>query len=101
MVRIEQEGTSICAYIYGEIDHHTARTIREAIDSQVELRLPKTLILDFADVSFMDSSGIGLVMGRFKLMTSIGGEVKISNTTASIGRVMRLAGLERLAKIEE
>ncbi len=101
MVRIEQDGTSLSAYIYGEIDHHTARTIREAIDSKVELKLPKTLILDFADVSFMDSSGIGLVMGRFKLMSSIGGEVKIANTTASIGRVMRLAGLERLAKIED
>ncbi|MEG0691645.1 MAG: anti-sigma factor antagonist [Oscillospiraceae bacterium] len=101
MVRMKQNGTSLTAYLYGEIDHHTARIIRESIDSQVELKLPKTLILDFLDVSFMDSSGIGLVMGRFKLMSAIGGELKISNTSTSIGRVMRLAGLERLATIEE
>ena len=101
MVKMEEQGTSLIAHLYGEIDHHTARIIREVIDSTVELKLPKTLMLDFLDVSFMDSSGIGLVMGRFKLMSAIGGEVKISNTSISIGRVMKLAGLERLASIEE
>lgn len=101
MVKIEQEGTSLIAYIYGEIDHHTARTIREAIDGQVELKMPEILVLDFTDVSFMDSSGIGLAMGRYKIMSSIGGELKIRNTSDSIGRVMKLAGIERLVKIEE
>lgn len=101
MVRIEKDRSGITAYIYGEIDHHTARTIRQAIDSQVELMQPRYLVLDFSDVSFMDSSGIGLVMGRYKLMNAIGGELSIANTSPSIGRVMRLAGLERLTKIEE
>lgn len=101
MVKIEHDGTSMTAFIYGEIDHHTARIIRESIDSQAELGRPKELILNFLDVSFMDSSGIGLVMGRYKLMTALGGELKIINTSSSIRRMMRLAGLERIAKFEE
>ena len=57
------------------------------------------LVLDFKNVSFMDSSGIGLVMGRYKTVSEIGGELAIINTSPGIGKVMRLAGMERLAKI--
>ena len=85
------------AYLSGEIDHHGAKGLREEIDSAVEGALPKLLILDFTDVTFMDSSGIGLVMGRYKLMQSIGGEVRVSNPSPHIKKVMRLAGLDRLA----
>ena len=89
------------AYIMGEIDHHSAKEIREEIDANIESLLPELLLLDFKDVTFMDSSGIGLVMGRYKLMRTIGGEVKVTNVSAHIKKVMRLAGLDKLAVIEK
>ena len=88
------------AILDGEIDHHTAKKIRENIDSQIENSTCKTLVIDFSDVSFMDSSGIGLIMGRYKLMKQRQGEVKIKNPSPNTLRVLKLAGMDRLTKIE-
>ena len=70
-VTIESSGSVVIAYLIGEIDHHTAGEVREKIDDTLMFVKPKTLILDFKNVSFMDSSGIGLVMGRYRLLQSI------------------------------
>ena len=67
MVKLEEKENGLTAYLSGDIDHHTAGEIRELIDSKAEQVRPQTLNLDFKDVTFMDSSGIGLVMGRYKL----------------------------------
>ena len=60
----------------------------------------KTLVLDFSLVTFMDSSGIGLVMGRFRLMQENGGELVLQNLPAPLRKVMKLAGLDKLAKFQ-
>ena len=65
----------VTACLIGEIDHHGAGHLREAIDEMVKRIHPDTLILDFRDVTFMDSSGIGLVMGRYRLVREWGGTV--------------------------
>lgn len=67
-VTIESSGNLMIAYLTGELDHHSAADIRDKIDTAVSCKQPTHLILDFKNVSFMDSSGIGLVMGRFRLM---------------------------------
>lgn len=99
-IRIEPGDEIVTVYIIGDIDHHTAKEMREEIDATVERLKPRILFLDFKDVTFMDSSGIGLVMGRYRLMQLIGGEVKLSNVSSHLQRVMKLAGLDRLAVIE-
>lgn len=96
MVRLETENEKIIAHISGDIDHHSAKSIREKIDSDIQIYEPKLLILDFKDVDFMDSSGIGLVMGRYKMLRGIKGEVAISNCPTHIKKVMKLAGIEKL-----
>lgn len=101
MVKLQNETDKLTAVIYGEIDHHTARGLREEIDANLQRSLPKKLVLDFRDVTFMDSSGIGLIMGRYKLIKSMGGEVVVQNASSQIVRVMKLAGLDRLADIRE
>ena len=63
-VKITVSGEVVTAFLDGEIDHHTASVIRNEIDAAVEKNMPTLLVLDFRDVSFMDSSGIGLVLGR-------------------------------------
>lgn len=100
MVRLENETDRLTVYLYGEIDHHTARAVREEVDANLQRSLPKQLVLDFRDVTFMDSSGVGLIMGRYKLVKSMGGEIVIRNAREQIAKLMRLAGLDKLAEIE-
>ena len=100
-VKLDLKGEVLTAYLEGEIDHHSARKIRSEIDLAVEKYMPTMLVLDFFDVTFMDSSGIGLVMGRYKLLKKSKAELYISNTPSSIYKVMKLAGIERLAKIDK
>ena len=99
-VSIYSTEESVTAYLSGEIDHHSARSIRAEIDDTVNRARPASLILDFRDVGFMDSSGIGLVMGRYALMQELGGELQVVNLSGHIKKVMKLAGLDRLAVIE-
>ena len=99
-VEIETNKNAMVAYLQGEIDHHNASKIRYLLDTKIEKKHPKLLILDFTKISFMDSSGIGLVMGRYKLMKYIGGNLKIINPSPKIKKIMSLAGFEKLAVIE-
>lgn len=89
------DGT-LTARITGEIDHHTARWLRMDIDTAIQDKEPKNLCLDFSGVSFMDSSGVGLVMGRYKNMRERGGKVELINMPDYIEKVMSLAGMDRL-----
>ncbi len=100
-VKITVNGEVVTAFLDGEIDHHSASVIRNEIDAEIEKNCPEVLIMDFRDVSFMDSSGIGLVMGRYKMMKPLGGELHVSNTSPQIYKVMKLAGLDRLAKMDK
>lgn len=100
-VKITVNSDVITAYLEGEIDHHSANIIRNEIDAAVEKNSPTMLVLDFRDVSFMDSSGIGLVMGRYKALKPYGSELHVTNTSPQISKVMKLAGLDRLAKMDK
>ena len=99
-VDIDIEEKSVTAYISGEIDHHNAGELRNKIDEAVECSYPELLILDFGGVTFMDSSGIGLVIGRFKLMKNLCGRVIIENAPRAIKKVMRMAGIEKMLSVE-
>lgn len=100
-VTIECSGNLIVAYLIGEIDHHTAGVIRDRIDNTLSLKKPQHLILDFKNVTFMDSSGIGLVMGRYRLMQNFHGTLEIRNVTLQTKKLMELAGLGSIAIIKE
>lgn len=99
-VIIDTEENTVIARLSGEIDHHSAKEIRSDIDLAIDRHRPNRLILDFDGVTFMDSSGIGLVMGRYKAVKLCGGCIIIENTGSQIKKVMRLAGLDRLAVIK-
>ncbi len=95
------DADKLVALLSGEIDHHQVAPIRESIDEKIEQESPKELVLDFTDISFMDSSGIGLIMGRYKKMRTLGGCISIKNPSPNTFRVLKLAGMDRLAKIEK
>lgn len=100
-VTVETSGSLMVAYLIGELDHHTAGDVRTKIDNEISYKKPTHLILDFKNITFMDSSGIGLVMGRFRLMQSYKGTVEIRNVTTQTKKIMELAGLGRIAVINE
>ena len=95
-VTISKDNGSAIALLEGDIDHHTAKNIRETIDAYAENERPSMLKLDFSGIQFMDSSGIGLIMGRYRLMKLLGGELKIINLPQHIEKVIKLAGLSVL-----
>ncbi len=90
-----RDGCLIAAVI-GEIDHHSARSIRAKIDEQLYLCRPKKVRLELSGVSFMDSSGLGLILGRFTLARELGGELVIANPAPNVEKILSLAGTARL-----
>ena len=100
-VSIVAKGEVVTAFLSGEIDHHSASLIRASIDDAIIHKKPSLLIMDFGEVSSMDSSGIGLVMGRYKLMKTVHGRIRVENLSPSAYKVMVLAGLEKLGEIKQ
>ena len=82
-VTIEKCGDELIAALAGEIDHHNSKQIREAIDAELERGGYKLLTFDLESVSFMDSSGIGIVLGRYKVVSKGGGRLRIINAQES------------------
>lgn len=100
-VDIKTKGEVVTALLSGEIDHHTAAGIRTVIDKAIELNMPSLVILDFERVSFMDSSGIGLIMGRYKNLAKRNATLNICGASPYLYKMMRLSGIERIVKIEK
>ena len=92
-VEIRASGETVTAYLSGELDHHTARAMREAIDNAVELNMPSRLVLNFKNISFMDSSGIGFIMGRYKKIAPCKGKIYVANLGRGLERIFKIAGL--------
>lgn len=98
-IDIKSEDGSAVAVLSGEIDHHNAKEIRQQLDKYIISAQPKELAIDFRNISFMDSSGIGLIMGRYKLIHECGGSLVVRNPQSYIRRVLKLSGIERLVRI--
>ncbi len=81
------------AYLVGEIDHDSAQSLRIQLDDALLNRTPKVLVLDFGGVGFMDSSGIGLILGRQRCARTLGGSLKIQHAPEQLRKVLQLAGI--------
>ena len=84
----------------GEIDHHNAAALRYEADEAIQTYLAPNVRLDFGEVTFMDSSGIGFVLGRYRVAESYGGNVEVVNLSQRLYSIMKLAGLEKLVKLK-
>ena len=94
LLKVFNDGKRITAALYGDIDHHAAREFRTALDEVIARSRPELLILDMENVGFMDSSGIGLILGRLNSVRAVGGSILIKNARAEIAQVIKLSGLE-------
>ena len=82
--------------ISGDIDHHSSSLLRNEIDSYIRKKKSKKVILDFSDVNFMDTSGIGLILGRFKLTNMLNIKMEVINTNSRIKRIIEFSGIKSL-----
>lgn len=84
----------------GEMDHHSAADLRRAVDALLcELR-PERVVLDLSGIGFMDSSGLGFIMGRYSLLRELGGSMTIMDPSPATQRILELAGIKRIISIE-
>ena len=94
-----REENSLMVRLSGEIDHHSSKGIRDEIDSLMIENRPKTLMLDLSAIDFMDSSGLGLVLGRLRRMNDLGGKMILVNPTPRIEQILKMAGVDKLMPI--
>ena len=95
-MRTAYENGVLTAFLDGEIDHDAAAKIRTRVDSTAESLKPRVLCLDFKDVGFMDSSGVGLVMGRYRAMKLMGGTLRGVNVPDRLYKIFAMSGIEGL-----
>ena len=98
-----EEGTCYDIYercliirLNNELDHHNAIRIREKADKLIDRHNIKHIIFDFSGASFMDSAGIGVIMGRYRKVIFIGGKTAVVNVNSSVDRIFRLSGLYKI-----
>lgn len=84
-----------------ELDHHTSEKIRARADFEIQKYIPKRLTIDFSNVNFMDSAGIGMVLGRYKMITMFGGEMNMVNVKPNVKKVFEMSGITKIIPIIE
>jgi stage II sporulation protein AA (anti-sigma F factor antagonist) len=85
--------------INGDIDHHTCEEIRSKIDKEIAIKNPKSILFDMEHVGFMDSSGIGVLIGRYKLISNSGGKAGMINVKPQVMRICEICGLQKIIRI--
>lgn len=95
-IQAQNKDGKMVVYLKGEIDHHTAQGAREGIDRLLSIHRPQVFILDLEGVSFMDSSGLGLILGRYRKTKENGIQMYLCNTDDRIMRILKMAGVDRL-----
>lgn len=100
LLDMSEEGDRLLVSISGEIDHHNAVWVRNELDRKISEMYPKLTVLELSRIDFMDSSGLGLIMGRYSKMQSVGGRLVLRNPNERLVRIFKLAGLEKIVNIE-
>lgn len=87
--------------LYGAIDHHSVRNVRIAIDTDISRSRAKEVVLDLSGVEFMDSSGLGLILGRYTKITDLGGHLTLRGLTDEAMKIVTLAGVDKFIPCEK
>ena len=98
-VSAKREGSQLELALKGELDHHGAKGLFTRMERELELHLPKELVLDLAGVGFMDSAGIAVAVRAWQRMREMNGTVTLKNVAPQPRKVFRAAGVERMMPI--
>ncbi len=97
-IKVNIKKDVLCTSLSGELDHHTAKEVKDLIEEVIKNQKIKHLLFDFSHLSFMDSSGIGVIVGRYKLIKSLGGQVVISGAAGNIKKLLYMSGIDKIIK---
>ena len=98
MLQSIRDGERLIVRLAGELDHFSAQSVRRELDKLIADRSVRWLILDFSHLTFMDSSGIGVILGRYRQLRDRGGQVGVVHMNAHIGRIFRMSGMDRVIR---
>ncbi len=98
-ITVNLRGNTLIATLSGELDHHTAKKVKDTVEEVIRNKGVTNLIFDLSSLTFMDSSGIGVVIGRYKLIKSIGGNVAIVSTSYSVDKLLTMSGIKRIIEV--
>ncbi|MDR1209361.1 MAG: anti-sigma factor antagonist [Clostridiales bacterium] len=98
-MRVDEGRRCLIVALSGEIDHHAQRETGAEIDHAFGRKRCRNIVFDFAGVSFMDSSGVGLVIGRYRRAREVGGSIAAVNLNPSMGRIFEISGLKKLMPV--
>ena len=98
-MRHERLRDAVVVYLQGELDHHCAQGVRREMDALIEDRRVKTLIIDMEDMAFMDSSGIGVILGRYRTLRERGGRVQVRRMNRQVRRIFNLSGMGQIIEV--
>lgn len=98
-IKYQNEDKLLLVELTEEIDHHTVEKIRRRVDYEIQRFLPRKTIFDFSSVSFMDSAGIGMIIGRYKLLSMLGGELEIRNVKPQVEKILKMSGILKIINI--
>lgn len=99
-IKISSTPARLTIELSGEIDHHNAAVLRLEADEAIQSSMPQAVRLDFGEVTFMDSSGIGFVLGRYRIAESCSASMEVVNLSVRLYTMMKLAGLEKLVTLK-
>ena len=99
--QFELQGGCLRIYMPQELDHHSAQKLRQQADEFMDAYIVSSLVFDFRNTEFMDSSGIGILIGRCKNMNYSGGSVKALNMNERVRKLITISGLQKLMELEE
>lgn len=98
LIDYKRKGDILIVNLSGELDHHHAEKIRESLDKQLMDTSIRHLILNLRNLYFMDSSGIGVFIGRYKAINKRGGKVCITDINPQLNRILEVSGLYQILK---
>lgn len=96
---IKKEKDTLIVTVKGELDHHIAAKLRTKIDRELGGEI-KNIVFDFSELSFMDSSGVGMIMGRYKAVQKAGGSLIVAAATPQVERILKISGLMNIVRLE-
>lgn len=100
-VTYDNENKLLKLQITEEVDHCMAEKIRNKADFEIQKYMPQKIVMDFGNVSFMDSAGIGMILGRYKTAKLVGGTLNLSNVRPEIKKVLEMSGVLKIIPITE
>lgn len=101
LVDMEVKKNVLCVRLSGELDHHTTEELRNQVNEVVETQKIEHMVFNFQDLSFMDSSGLGVILGRYKQIRNIGGEMVVCSVSPPIKRLFDMSGLFKIIRLED